>query len=63
VTNSDLSPCKKICTLDTSGSYCTACKRTIQEIAEWSTYPTVLRLKIMAGLPSRRFKNDAERFE
>jgi uncharacterized protein len=31
------SPCKEICTLDTSASLCTGCGRTLGEIAEWGS--------------------------
>ena len=31
------SPCKEICTLDTSSSICTGCGRTLGEIAEWAS--------------------------
>ena len=49
----NLSPCQNVCTLDASGSFCTACKRSIQEIAEWSSYSTAQRLQIMNSLPLR----------
>jgi uncharacterized protein len=29
------SPCKKVCKLNSSGSSCTSCGRTLNEIAEW----------------------------
>ncbi|MEB3188012.1 MAG: DUF1289 domain-containing protein [bacterium] len=31
-----LSPCIRICELDTTGTVCTGCGRTRQEIARWS---------------------------
>ncbi len=30
------SPCVKICVLDAAGRICLGCKRTIEEITEWS---------------------------
>jgi len=37
------SPCKLICTLDISEGVCTACGRTRDDIASWSTYSQAQR--------------------
>ena len=37
------SPCKLICTLDITAGVCTACGRTRNDIASWSTYSRAQR--------------------
>ncbi|WP_336743369.1 DUF1289 domain-containing protein [Aureimonas altamirensis] len=47
------SPCLKICTFDKRLGLCTACLRTIDEIARWGSMSDAERAAIMAALPRR----------
>ncbi|WP_239805255.1 DUF1289 domain-containing protein [Croceicoccus hydrothermalis] len=47
------SPCRKVCTLDDAGEWCTACGRTLDEITRWATLAPKERKAIMAQLPER----------
>lgn len=51
------SPCVNICTLDAAGTFCTACLRSLDEIAVWSQLSDTERGKIIAELPHRRRDN------
>jgi len=53
------SPCIKICTLDPASGLCTACGRTLDEIARWGTMSEAMRLEIMRGLAARLEKAKA----
>lgn len=48
------SPCLKICTFDKARGVCTACLRTIDEIARWGSMSDSERAGIMAALTQRR---------
>ncbi len=48
------SPCIGICTLDETGTTCTGCARTLDEIARWRTMDATERAAIVAALPARR---------
>jgi uncharacterized protein len=48
-----LSPCQKICALDATKAWCTACGRTLDEITNWSQMKAVERRAIMGQLPDR----------
>jgi|MDTB01.1.fsa_nt_gb Predicted Fe-S protein len=48
------SPCQKICRLNESRTYCTACKRSLAEIADWAKLDQATRDKIVDELPTRR---------
>jgi monothiol glutaredoxin len=48
------SPCIKVCVL--SGSSCTGCLRTIDEIAAWSTMSAEQQWAVVELLPNRRKK-------
>ncbi|QOG06474.1 DUF1289 domain-containing protein [Aureimonas sp. OT7] len=48
------SPCLNICTFDKRLGICTACRRTIDEIARWGSMSDAERAAIMAALPRRR---------
>jgi predicted Fe-S protein YdhL (DUF1289 family) len=48
-----LSPCVKICTLDTQAGLCRGCGRTLDEIAGWVRMSGAERNRIMAELPAR----------
>jgi predicted Fe-S protein YdhL (DUF1289 family) len=47
------SPCVDICRLDTQG-LCVGCRRTLQEIAEWSSAGDARRREILQALLLRR---------
>jgi uncharacterized protein len=48
-----LSPCRKICVLDASKTWCTACGRTLDEIANWSQASETEQQAIVEQLPER----------
>lgn len=50
------SPCKSICRLDFDSQVCVDCKRTITEIAEWSSYSDEERKEISKSLKYRKMK-------
>jgi|TARA_B110000008_G_C16635197_1_gene430253 uncharacterized protein len=53
------SPCVKVCTLDNESKICIACKRTIEEIMQWSIISDKDRSKILVDLKNRKItKND-----
>ncbi|MES2753771.1 MAG: DUF1289 domain-containing protein [Pseudomonadota bacterium] len=45
------SPCVNICSID--GDYCEGCRRTLDEIARWTTMTPAERERVMAELPAR----------
>lgn len=47
------SPCRKICTLAADRSHCTACHRTLDEIARWARMTPAERQAVLDALPSR----------
>jgi len=47
------SPCLKICRYDSKGM-CYGCKRTLEEIGNWSKYTPLQRANIMKELNSRQ---------
>jgi predicted Fe-S protein YdhL (DUF1289 family) len=40
--------------LDASGTFCTGCFRTLDEIAAWGLLETEERRRVLAALPARR---------
>ena len=52
-----LSPCVGVCHLDHAG-LCTGCRRTVAEIAAWSTMDDATRMRVIETLDSRG-DNDA----
>jgi predicted Fe-S protein YdhL (DUF1289 family) len=46
------SPCVDICRLDAAG-LCVGCRRTLDEIAEWSRASDARRLEILRALQTR----------
>ncbi|WP_082824072.1 HutD family protein [Crenobacter luteus] len=44
------SPCVKLCRLDDSGRVCVGCRRTLDEIANWSTYSAAQKRAVRARL-------------
>lgn len=51
------SPCTNVCVIDESG-YCEGCRRTLDEIAEWSSYSPAERRRIIAELDQRNEGRD-----
>jgi hypothetical protein len=49
------SPCIDICRLDAHG-LCLGCRRTIDEIAEWSQASDARRLEILSALKTRTLR-------
>jgi len=47
-------PCTKVCTIDPTSGLCLGCRRTLDEIARWTTLSDAERERIMTELPSRR---------
>ncbi len=47
------SPCVDICVMNEETGYCEGCGRTIDEIAEWSSYSPAQRRRIIAELGRR----------
>jgi uncharacterized protein len=50
------SPCNKICILDSAGTTCTGCYRTLDEIAKWSEFSASEKKAVLASLANRRAK-------
>ena len=48
-----LSPCRNICELDPSNSWCTACGRSTAEIAGWAKMDDHQRRAVMRTLAKR----------
>jgi Predicted Fe-S protein len=46
------SPCRGVCRLDESKQYCTGCKRTLEEIAEWRTFSDTDKKQVWTRLLS-----------
>ena len=44
------SPCRNICTLDPAGRLCLGCRRTLDEIARWSSMSDAERAAVAARL-------------
>jgi predicted Fe-S protein YdhL (DUF1289 family) len=49
------SPCINICRLDSQG-LCVGCRRTLNEIAEWSAASEARRLEILTALKTRTLR-------
>jgi len=47
------SPCTKVCVMDADNRYCLGCRRTLGEIARWSSMPDEERAAVLAQLASR----------
>ena len=48
------SPCINICDIDAASGRCAGCRRTLDEIAGWSSGTPEWRAAVMAALPTRR---------
>ena len=47
------SPCVAVCKIDYESGYCIGCKRTIEEIANWSILNDQQKKKILAKVKSK----------
>ena len=47
------SPCINVCRMDAASGYCEGCRRSIDEIAAWSTYSDEQKRAVLAQLPNR----------
>jgi hypothetical protein len=47
------SPCVNVCVMDEDSGYCFGCKRTLDEIADWSAASDPDRLRILSALEDR----------
>jgi len=47
------SPCRKVCQLDDTRSFCTTCRRTLPEIATWGRMSPAAREETFAQLDQR----------
>lgn len=48
-----ISPCVKICKIDTETGYCVGCLRAIAEISNWAQYTDAQRRQIVTDIESR----------
>jgi predicted Fe-S protein YdhL (DUF1289 family) len=55
------SPCNGICDIEPRSGICTSCKRTLNEIALWSSYPELVRERIMQDLKDRQLPGERHR--
>ncbi|MEO0464419.1 MAG: DUF1289 domain-containing protein [Pseudomonadota bacterium] len=53
VTNEPTSPCKKICKLSACGQLCVGCGRTLEEIADWSSFSVSRKLQVIDNATQR----------
>lgn len=49
-----LSPCIKVCRMDPVTGLCEGCYRTIDEIADWSSFGELEKRAVLALLPARK---------
>jgi predicted Fe-S protein YdhL (DUF1289 family) len=49
-----LTPCIKVCVIDTASGLCTGCLRSLEEVARWGNLTQAARAELMARLPARR---------
>ena len=48
-----ISPCIRLCVIDTARGLCAGCGRTLAEIGGWMAFSEAERRAIMADLPAR----------
>ncbi len=48
------SPCVKLCVVHPETRLCIGCKRSIDEISQWSRMTPEARSEVMAALPARK---------
>jgi hypothetical protein len=51
------SPCVSVCRMDPSSGLCEGCLRTIDEIAQWSTYSDADKRVVLAQIEARKAAN------
>ena len=47
------SPCVNVCSIDPDDGYCEGCRRSLDEIARWTTMAATERDRIMGELKNR----------
>ena len=47
------SPCNSVCRIDPRTGWCEGCRRTLDEIAEWSVLDDDAKRAVLAQLPAR----------
>ena len=52
------SPCVNICEIDAASGWCVGCRRTLDEIAGWTSGSEAWRDAVMAALPGRAIRED-----
>lgn len=50
------SPCANRCRLNPVTEYCDGCRRSLNEIKNWTTYSIEQRMAIMKNLKTRKIK-------
>ncbi len=53
MTNDPPSPCTGICHIDAAAGWCSGCRRTLDEIAAWSSAPSAVKREVLARLAER----------
>ena len=53
------SPCTNVCRIDAATGWCEGCRRTLTEIAAWSSLDDAARRAVWAALPNRRLARPA----
>lgn len=48
------SPCVNVCRMDDASGWCLGCRRTLQEIAQWSVMDDEAKLAVWGQLRQRR---------
>ncbi len=48
------SPCVDVCRMDAASGYCEGCRRSIDEIASWSSYSAAQKRAVLVQLPARK---------
>ena len=56
-----VSPCIKVCTMESATGLCAGCGRTLDEIARWGAMTNSEREAIMRELPARRARDKERR--
>jgi predicted Fe-S protein YdhL (DUF1289 family) len=49
-----VTPCIRVCVMDKADGHCQGCRRTLEEIMQWTSYTHEQRLEIMATLAQRK---------
>lgn len=47
------SPCINVCKMDARTGWCEGCRRSLDEIADWSVYSAAQKRAVLARLPAR----------